>query len=311
MSSISAVGIGRTNQNDVQLSLHSKSQFLREKIKLARQAGRMPPEVFQRIESHLSAISQENNPVGQWNTYELAYESYIPLALPDDLLSVFLLLRARAHRLDEHSQEIWSREKLSQIEDNIRSGQVSSTLRSEVTTLARAIHECGIRRKQDTEAKSKLVRTALCVSAFLCVLAVSLLTVLEFRHIAVPNPWLLVATGLLGAIGALVSVIAQLRGQRLEGHDLREDKANLFLRGAFGATAAVTIALFLQLRVIVFPFLHGSRTENGSLSAAALYLFGFLSGLAVQPLFGAFEKKRTKSLASRKADEVGAPQSSR
>jgi hypothetical protein len=293
MNTIPAIGVGRTNHKYFQLSLHSKSASLRDKIKLARQAGQVPPETIQRIENHLNAVSQENDPVGQWNSYELAFESYLPLASQEDLLGGFLGLRARAHRLDPHSQEVWSKEKLRQIEEDIRSGQVSSTLREEVATLARAIHECGLRRRRSAEAKSRLVRMTFYINAFLCVLAIASLTTLEVLHVAVKAPWPMVVAGLFGAIGALVSGAFHLR-EHFYGNDIRADKASLFFRGAFGAIAAVIVTLFLQLRMIDFPFLH---TESGSLSPAALYFFGFASGLGVQALVGAFEKVKPKNSA--------------
>ena len=50
-----------------QLNLSSKSQFLRDKLKLIRQSGMSSPEMVHQIESHLNAIIQESDPIGQWN----------------------------------------------------------------------------------------------------------------------------------------------------------------------------------------------------------------------------------------------------
>lgn len=81
----------------------------------------------------------------------------------------------------------------------------------------------------------------------------------------------------------------------------------MLLRGVLGATAAVTVALLLQLRVVDFPFLHAGGAENSSMSVAALYVFGFMSGLAVQRYFGKFERTRIKDRATGKTSEAEEP----
>jgi hypothetical protein len=304
MNAIPAIGVGRANHKYLQLSLHSKSAFLRDRIRLARQSGRVPPEIIQRIENHLNAVAQENDPAGQWNSYELAFESYLPLASEEDLLGDFLGLRTKTYRLDQHSQEVWSKEKLQQMEFDIRNGQVSSTLREEVVTLARAIHECDFHRRRSAEAKSKLIRMTFYVNAFLCVLAIACLTIIEILHVAVKAPWPMVVAGLFGAIGALVTSSFHLR-EHFYGNDIQVDRASLFFRAALGAIAAVIVTLFLQLPLVDFPFLHADHTESGALSPAALYVFGFVSGLAVQALFGTFEKRRVKDPTTTKRSEDG------
>jgi hypothetical protein len=303
MSSISAVGVGRTDQHYFQLSLHSQSQLLREKIKEARSSGTVAPETVQRIEGHLSAMSQEKNPVGQWKAYELAYENYIPIAPRDDLLGEFLRLRARTYRLDEHSQKVWSKEKIAQIEEDIRSSKITTGLRAEIVTLARTVHECGLRRKRESEAKSRFVRVAFFVNAFLSILALVLLIGLDFLHIEASSPWPMVLTGIFGAIGGLLSATVQLKSRRLEGSDLQTDGADLLFRGALGAIAAVVIGLFLRLRIVDFPFLHGSTAESGTLAPAASYVFGFASGIAAQLFFRTTPKKRDKHSTVEKSQD--------
>jgi hypothetical protein len=302
MSSISAVGVGRTDEHYFQLSLHSQSQLLREKIKEVRTTGTVAPETIQRIESHLSAMSQEKNPVGQWNSYELAYENFIPIASRDDLLGVFLRLRARTHRLDEHSQKVWPKEKIAQIEEDIRSGEITSSLRAEIVTLVRTVHECGLRRKRESEARSRIVRLAFFVSAFLSIVALILVIWVDFLKTEASSPWLMVLTGIFGAIGGLLSETVQLRSRRLEGSDLQTDGADLLFRGALGAIAAVVVGLFLRLRIVDFPFLHGGTIplldlgspESGTLAPAAFYFFGFASGITVQLFFRTTRGNRNK-----------------
>jgi hypothetical protein len=51
MSGISAVRVWRSDQHYFQLSLHSQSQLLTEKIKAVRRAGTVPLETIQRIEA--------------------------------------------------------------------------------------------------------------------------------------------------------------------------------------------------------------------------------------------------------------------
>ena len=308
MSSISAVGVGRTDEHYFQLSLHSQSQLLREKIKEARTAGTVAPETIQRIEGHLSAISQEKNPVGQWNSYELAYENFISVASRDDLLGVLLRLRTRIHRLDEHSQKVWPKEKIAQIEEDVRSGEVSSSLRAEIVTLVRTVHECGIRGKRESEARSRIVRVAFLVNAFLSVLAFILVIWLDFLKTEASSPWPIVVTGIFGAVGGLLSETVQLRIQRLEGSAMQTDGADLLFRGTLGAIAAVVVGLFLRLRIVDFPFLHGGTiplldlgtNASGTLAPAAFYAFGFASGMVAQLFFKTTRRNDNKHSAVKK-----------
>jgi len=286
MSTIPVLG----RQHHSQLSLRSRLQLLKDKVRSARLAERLPPDVLQRIESQLSAISQENDPIDQWNSYELAYESYIPFCSLDDLLGVFLRLRSRVHRLDEYNQAIWSKEKVDQMDHAIRSGEVSSMLREEVATLARAIHECGLRRKRDLEDRSRLIRLALYLNTMLCGLAIILMTVLAFSHVPVGTPWILLLIVTFGAIIGFLGATMHLRRRYLRAGDLRADRASLFLRGALGGIAAGILALLLQFRDI--PSLQLATAKSSSLFALACCIIAFASGIAVQAFLPIFEKTR-------------------
>jgi hypothetical protein len=300
MSSISAVGIGRTEHNYVQLSLHSQSQVLREKVKAARSAGTVPSDAIQRIESHLSAISQEKNPVGQWNLYELAYESYIPIASHCDLLGVFLHLRTRLHRLDQHSRETWSKEQLTRIEAHIRAEHANSAVRAEIVALARSIHECGLRRKRELEAKSGTIREAFYLNTFLAVLAILLVIRLDLVRVETGAKWVMALTVLFGVLGSLLSATLKAKRRDSTDDDVKNDRAKLLFSGTLGAVAALVVALILRLRIVDFPLLHSSTSE-GIVAPAAFYLFGFFGGVAVQALFRS-SKKQDKAASAEKSE---------
>jgi hypothetical protein len=293
-----------------QLNLSSKSQFLRDKIKLIRQAGKASAEAVHQIENHLNAASQERDPIGQWNSYELAYEGYIPLAEQEDLLGLILDLRSRAEVLEQPSQEVWPAAKLAQMEQDIRLGQADSNLRVEIASLARAIHESGVRKRHDTELRSRLIRRALYLAAFLCVLVIGSLLAVEIRKIPADSPWQLMITSAFGGIGALVVATSRLRQRLLVGNDLRADQASLLFRAAFGALLAVVVALVLQLRIIDFPSLHLDHSERSPLSPAAFYVFGFASGLTQQAIFNLFETRKPR-IAERPAPVESSPGKSR
>lgn len=295
-----ALGVHRFKLSYDQLNLSSKSQFLRDKIKLIRQAGRASAETVHQIESHLNAVTQETNPIGQWNSYELAYEGFIPLAEQEDLLGLILELRSRVGVLDEPNLEVWSGPKLAQMEQDVRLGEADSNLRVEIASLARAIHECRVRRSRDIEIRSRLIRRAFYLAAFLCVLVICSLVVVETRKIAADSPWQLLITAAFGGIGALVVATARLRQRHLVGNDLQADQASLLFRGAFGALLAIVVALVLQLRIIDFPSLHLDHLERSPLSPAAFYVFGFASGLAEEAIFNLFERRKPK-IAERSA----------
>jgi hypothetical protein len=289
-----ALRLHRLQVTHDQLNLFSKCQFLRDKIKLIRQAGKAPGETVHQIENHLNAITQESNPIGQWNSFELAYEGYIPLADQEDLLGLILDLRSRVDVLDEPNREVWPNQKLAQMERDVRLGHVDSSLRAEIASLARAIHECGVRKRHDTEVRSRLIRRALYLAAFLCVLVICTLVSVAIRKVPSDSPWQLMITAAFGAIGALVVATTRLRRQHLVSNDVHADQASLLFRGAFGALLAVVVALILQLRIIDFPLFHMDSSERSPLSPAAFYLFGLASGFAQQAIFNLLETRKPK-----------------
>jgi len=289
-----ALGVRRFKLSYEQLNLSSKSQFLRDKIKLIRQAGKASPEAVHQIETHLNAASQERDPIGQWNSYELAYEGYIPLAEQEDLLGLILDLRSRAEVLEGPDQQVWSGPKLAQMEQGVRLGHADSNLRVEIASLARAIHECGVRKRHDIEIRSLLIRRALYLAAFLCVLVICSLLAVAIRKVPSDSPWQLMITAAFGGIGALVVATTRLRQRHLVGNDVQADQASLLFRGAFGALLAVVVALILQLRIIDFPLFHLDHSERSPLSPAAFYVFGLASGLAEEAIFNLFETRKPK-----------------
>ena len=278
-----------------ELNLSSKSQFLRDKIKLIRQAGKASAETVHQIENHLNAISQESNPIGRWNSYELAYEGYIPLAEQEDLLGLILELRSRLDVLDEPNHDVWPGHKLAQIERDVRLGHVDANLRAEIASLAKAIHECGVRKRHDSEIRSRLIRRALYLAAFLCVLVICSLVSLAIRKVPSDSPWQLMIAAAFGGIGALVVATMRLRQRHLVSNDVQADQASLLFRGAFGALLAVVVALILQLRIIDFPLFHLDHSDRSPLSPAAFYVFGLASGFAVEAIFNLFETRKPKS----------------
>jgi hypothetical protein len=280
-----SLGVKKLNRTFGQLSLASKAQFLRDRLKVIRQQGKASPEVLHQIESRLNNITQEYNPVAQWNAYELAYEAFIPIAPEEDLLGVFLDLRAKTDLLDPGNQEVWAPAKLQQVERELRLGQPNSILRLEIASLARAIHECGLRRKRDSEIRMCIVRRTLYLTALLSVAVLSLLFWTLVNAIPAGSPLQLLLAAGFGSIGALVTASLRLQRTHLVTNDIQADQASILFRAAFGAVLAVVVVSFLRLRIIDFPFLHIDFSPTAGLAPAALYVFGFLSGLAEEPLF--------------------------
>jgi hypothetical protein len=115
--------------------------------------------MIHQIETHLNAISQEPSLMGQWNHYELAYEEFISAGSFEDLLGVVLNLRSCAQVLDPPNQEIWSKQKLEQLEQDVRRGTANGAVREEIASLARAIYECGFRFIRDSSLRSRVMRS--------------------------------------------------------------------------------------------------------------------------------------------------------
>jgi hypothetical protein len=59
-----------------------------------------------------------------------------------------------------------------------------------------------------------------------------------------------------------LSTTIRLRKEQVNRDDLQNAHAVILFRAAFGAIAGIIVALFLQLRVIDFPFLHAAGTAT-------------------------------------------------
>jgi hypothetical protein len=289
---------GTLDQNFSQLSLISKAQLLRDKIKALRQANRAPQETLHQIENHLNAISQERNLMGQWSHYELAYEGFISAASLEDLVGVILNLRACSQVLDPPSQEIWTRQRLDEIELAVRSGHVNAATREEISALARSIYDCGFRFVRKSDLNSRVMRTVLFLNFGFSVVTISLLILFQLGQIPSTSAWQTLVVACLGASAALLRATIRFRQRALEPDDLRLEPAFLIFRAAFGAILAIIVTLFLQLRVIDFPSLHTGPSDSTPFAPAALYVLGFASGFMEQSVFSALER-----LASKRADD--------
>jgi hypothetical protein len=289
---------GTLDQNFSQLSLISKAQLLRDKIKALRQANRAPQETLHQIENHLNAISQERNLMGQWSHYELAYEGFISAASLEDLVGVILNLRACSQVLDPASQEIWTKQRLDEIELAVRSGHVNAATREEISALARLIYDCGFRFVRKSDLNSRVMRTVLFLNFAFSVVTISLLILFQLGQIPSTSAWQTLVIACLGASPALLRATIRFRQRALEPDDLRLEPAFLIFRAAFGAILAIIVTLFLQLRVIDFPSLHTGPSDSTPFAPAALYVLGFASGFMEQSVFSALER-----LASKRADD--------
>jgi hypothetical protein len=289
---------GTLDQNFSQLNLISKAQLLRDKIKALRQGNRAPQETLHQIENHLNAISQERNLMGQWSHYELAYEGFISAASLEDLLGVILNLRACSMVLDPASQEIWTRQRLDEIELAVRSGHVNTATREEISALARSIYDSGFRFVRNADLKARVMRTVLFLNFSLCVVTIGLLVLFQLGQIPSTSASQTLVIACLGASGALLRATIRFRQGVLDPDDLRLEPAFLVFRAAFGAILAIIITLFLQLRVIDFPYLHTGPSDSTPFAPTALYVFGFASGFIEQSFFSALEK-----LARKHSDE--------
>jgi hypothetical protein len=273
--------------------------------KALRQTNRAPQETLHQIENHLNAISQERNLMGQWSHYELAYEGFISAASLEDLVGVVLNLRSCTQVLDPPNQEIWSKQKLGQIELDVRSGQVNGTTREEISSLARSIYDCGFRFVRNSDLKYRVMRTALFLNVFFSLAIVVLLVLFQLGQIPSTSAW---QTLLISASGALLGATIRFRQIRLDPDDLRIEPVFLLFRAAFGAILAIVVTLFLQLRVVDFPYLHTGPSDSTPFAPTALYVFAFASGFAEQSLFAALEKfGRKRAYAEEQKSEPSEP----
>jgi hypothetical protein len=287
VNALPTLRIGKQTQNFDQLRLFSRSQLLRDKLKLLRQSSKVPQELIHQVEGHLNGISQDSSTTKQWSQYELAYEEYITAAPQQDLLGILLDLRTSLGVLNLESQDVWSTHRIEQLEQEVRRGDLSPTIREEIASLARAVYDCGLQYTRHSDLRWKLQRVMLSVSILFSILVVALLVLFQMKAISPDSPLQLLLVGCFGACATLLSSPQAFAGRRRSSAAVRDEAANILFRTAVGALAAVIVALFLRLRVVDFPWLHSGPADTTPLAPAALYIFAFLSGLSVNFLFNA------------------------
>jgi hypothetical protein len=232
--------------------------------------------------------------MGQWSHYELAYEGFISAASLEDLVGVILNLRSCNQVLDQASQEIWTKQRLDEIELAVRSGHVNAATREEISALARSIYDCGFRFVRNADLKSRVMRTVLFLNFSLSIVTIGLLVLFQLGQIPSTPAQQTLVIACLGASGALLRATIRFRQRELEPDELRLEPAFLIFRAAFGAILAIIVTFFLQLRVIDFPYLHTGPSDSTPFAPAALYVFGFASGFVEQSFFSALERLTNK-----------------
>jgi hypothetical protein len=285
VNALPTLRIRKPRQNFDQLRLFSRSQLLRDKLKILRQSSKAPQELIHQVEGHLNAMSQDSSTTKQWSQYELAYEEYITAAPQEDLIGILLDLRTSLDVLNLASQDVWSTQRLEQLEQEVRHGDLNATIRGEIASLARAVYDCGLQHARHSELKWKLQRVMFSVSIFFSTLVVALLVVFQMKEVSPNSPLQMLLVGCFGACAALLSSHFGLRQLEMNSTAVRDEAAKMLFRTAVGALAAVIIVLFLRLRVIDFPSLHSGPADTTPLAPAALYIFAFVSGASVNFLF--------------------------
>jgi hypothetical protein len=313
VNALPTLRIGKPRQNFDQLRLFSRSQLLRDKLKLLRQSSKAPQELIHQVEGHLNGISQDSSSTKQWSQYELAYEEYITAAPQQDLLGILLDLRTSLGVLNSESQDVWSTKRIEELEQEVRREDLSATIREEIAALARAVYDCGLQYTRHSELKWKLQRVMLSVSILFFFLVVALLIVFQVKAVSPDSPLQMLLVGCFGACAALLSSPQAFAGRQASSTTLRDEATRILFRTAVGALAAVIVALFLRLRVVDFPSLHSGPADTTPLAPAALYIFGFLSGLSVNFLFNARGKASPRGAEalrndSRQKNELASPQ---
>jgi len=313
VNALPTLRIGKPRQNFDQLRLFSRSQLLRDKLKLLRQSSKAPQELIHQVEGHLNGISQDSSMTKQWSQYELAYEEYITAAPQQDLLGILLDLRTSLDVLNVANQGVWSTQRVEQLEQEVRRGDLSATIREEIASLARAVYDCGLQYARHSELKWKLQRVMVFVSIFFCILVVALLVVFQMKAVSPDSPLQMLLVGCFGACAALLSSPQAFAGRQGSSTAVRDEAAKILVRTAVGALAAVIVVLFLRLRVVDFPWLHSGPSDTTPLAPAALYIFAFLSGSSVNFLFSSRGKASPRDAEAPQKDssqksELASPQ---
>jgi hypothetical protein len=277
-----------TSQYDEEY-LGMKVADLRQKLDSLGVNASVQPEI-DAIRSSLNRAETEPVSRVRWNFYQLSYRHYIRICPPEELLGAFLGIRSRAYRLDKPNKEIWNPKKLDSIEDRIVNQSQSSQVRVEIEALAKAIDEGGFRFTRDNDLKSELDRLALNWNVFVFLLILAVLGLFSIRHIDAQSPWEKIPILLFGVSGGLLSATLQQRRERMFRHTMPTAKVQLRFRAVFGAIAAIMVNMFLELRIIDFPFLHAGTTEASGFPISALYIVGFVSGFTERIFFAAIEK---------------------
>ena len=180
-------------------------------------------------------ISQDSSTTKQWSQYELAYEEYITAAPQQDLLGILLDLRGSLDVLNLASQDVWSTRRLEQLEQEVRRGYVSGTIREEIASLARTVYDCGLQRARQSELKSKLQGVMLSVSIFFCILAVALLVVFQMKQVSPNSPLQMLLVGCFWGVCSTTELISSCRRPTGEPTAVRDDAAKMLFRAAVGA----------------------------------------------------------------------------
>jgi len=104
------------------------------------------------------------------------------------------------------------------------------------------------------------------------------------------SSWEKIPIFLFGVSGGLLSATIQQRRTRMYRHEMPTAKVQLLFKAVFGSIAAIIVNLFLELRIIDFPFLHDKASQSLRLPLAALYIVAFVSGFSELLFFSALEK---------------------
>jgi hypothetical protein len=308
MSLWKLIGVRHLEQDSSQIYLESKSAILSQRLMALERSRIATPEHIDGIRTLLASISKQADSRTKWNQYELAYLAYLEIAPRDELASDFVGLRSRTYRLDKPNKEIWTSGVLDEIQQQINEDRISAVVRANIRSIAQAIWECGYRYTRDSELKSALVRLALCTNILVGLILIALLIWFGVENVAPNSPYQKLLVGLFGVCGGLLSATLRIRGRKFYRNDLLNEEVGLFFRAVFGAIAAVIIALFLELRLVDFPFLHVNVTDTVIISPKALYIVGFLAGYSESIFFRAMDNVIPKKASATKDRVVGAEQ---
>jgi hypothetical protein len=270
--------------------LNTKTMELRQKLDALARANNKAQIEIDGIRKTLELILTEPLMRVRWSHYQLSFRAYLSICEPEELLGAFRSLRSRAYRLDKPNKEIWSQQKLDSIENQLATSLATPLLRSEIDWLAKAIDECGFRYTRDNDLKSELIRSSLLWNVFVFLIVLVVLLFYSDLQVDEQSSWEKIPIFLFGVSGGLLSATIQQRRTRMYRHEMPTAKVQLLFKAVFGAIAAIIVNLFLELRIIDFPFLHDKASQSLRLPLAALYIVAFVSGFSELLFFSALEK---------------------